>query len=60
MHMQTGKDEAAQKELQKILDADPNSQYGLWAQRMIGMLMDKGEVEGDDSVDLDTPEDDES
>ena len=60
MHMQTGKDEAAQKELQKILDADPNSQYGLWAQRMIGMLVDKGEVEGEDTADPDTPEDEES
>ena len=60
MHMQTGKREAAQRELQKILDTDPNSQYGLWAQRMISMLMDKGEVEGEDITDIDTPEDEES
>jgi hypothetical protein len=60
MHMQTGNHGAAKRELQKILDADPNSQYGQWAQRMMSMLMDRGDSDGAGPVDLDTPEDEES
>jgi hypothetical protein len=38
MHMQLGNTEAAKTELQKIVQADPNSRYGRWAERMIAQL----------------------
>ncbi len=49
MHLQVGNKEAAREELEKIVAADPESEYGQWAQRMLGTLSDKTEPEGGDS-----------
>ncbi len=50
MHLQVGNREAARDELEKIVAADPESEYGQWAQRMLGTLTDKTEPEGDNDA----------
>ena len=43
MYLQTGNTQAARAELEKLVAADPNSQYGQWAQRQLAMLTAKEE-----------------
>ncbi len=49
MHLQVGNKEAARDELEKIVAADPESEYGQWAQRMLGTLTGETGPEGEDS-----------
>lgn len=47
MYLRTGNKTAARDELEKIIAVDPNSEHGQWAKRMLAMLMEDQDEEGD-------------
>ncbi|MFP3903440.1 MAG: FecR domain-containing protein, partial [Armatimonadota bacterium] len=51
MLMRVGKKDEARKELENMVDADPQSEYGSWAQRMLSRFRDEEPEEDDESED---------